>query len=75
MASTKSNFDFLNHQRIIGSGTYGTVYQTIWRGKKVAIKRIELHKLFNDQEKEALQNLLHPNIVKLIHIENDKNFR
>jgi predicted Ser/Thr protein kinase len=60
---------------ILEKGTYGTVFEGEWNGKKVAVKRIEKTECENNKEEEALQKLDHPNVVKLYHVESDRNFR
>ena len=57
-------------------GRYGTVSEGVWRGKLVAIKRIQLtHIASNEREEEALQKLDHPNVIKLLHVASDSTFR
>ena len=66
----------LDSNRILGQGSYGTVFEGVWRGKLVAIKRIHLiHISSNEREEEALQKLDHPNVIKLLHVESDSTFR
>ena len=62
--------------KILGEGRYGTVFEGVWRGKPVAIKRIQLSDISSNQrEEEALQKLEHPNVIKLLHVESDSTFR
>lgn len=53
--------------QVVGKGTFGVVWKGCWRGKSVAIKKIE-----TESERKAfaievmtLSRVLHPNIVKL----------
>ncbi|XP_057374562.1 serine/threonine-protein kinase/endoribonuclease IRE2-like [Daphnia carinata] len=62
----------------IGRGAFGSVFLGTFKGKKVAIKRIELvgePVPVVDNELEALQQLDHPNVVKLLHCESDDTFK
>jgi serine/threonine-protein kinase/endoribonuclease IRE1 len=60
----------------LGEGSYGIVYEDIWNGSKVAVKRIQLfHTTNNEREEEALKKLDHPYVVKLLHVENDECFK
>lgn len=60
----------------IGAGQYGRVYRTVYRGVEVAVKRIErdFANDSRDPEMSALRELNHPNIIKLLHAEDDDNF-
>ncbi len=45
-------------------------------GKPVAVKRIQLTDVVSgEHEENALRRLLHPNVVKLLRVESDSNFR
>jgi hypothetical protein len=66
----------LVQNKILGEGRYGIVFEDVWCEKLVAIKRIQLlHITSNEREEEALKKLNHPNVIKLLHIENDPMFR
>ena len=71
-----TTFKDLSSNKILGKGAFGTVYEGVWCAKLVAIKRIQLSDLAsNEREEEALQKLDHPNVIKLLHVENDPMFR
>jgi serine/threonine-protein kinase/endoribonuclease IRE1 len=71
-----SNLRDLDKNKILGQGGFGTVFEGVWRGKPVAIKRIQLSDISSNQrEEEALQKLEHPNVIKLLHVESDSTFR
>ena len=66
----------LDQNKILGKGRYGTVFQFKWNEKLVALKRIELSDIVgNQEEEEALQKLVHPNVIKLLHVESDTAYR
>ena len=58
----------------LGEGGYGSVFLGKFNGKEVAVKKVELHKVVENEEL-ALEQLDHPNIIKLLHSESDKDFK
>ena len=56
-----------NADKIVGSGTFGVVYQAncIETGEKVAIKKVFQDKKYKNRELQIIKELFHPNIVKL----------
>jgi hypothetical protein len=60
----------------LGQGTYGSVYLGIYNDQLVAVKRIEL-KQSKKEEREAdlQQNLDHENVLKILKVEKDDDFR
>lgn len=71
--------DHLDHiDRIIGEGHQGIVFEckVSRENKPVAIKRIQLINVnSNENGEEALRQLCHPNVIKLIDAVSDKHFR
>ena len=66
----------LSLNKILGKGGFGIVFEGVWCAIPVAIKRIALSDITSNQrEEEALQRLDHPNVIKLLHVENDPMFR
>ncbi|XP_057367110.1 uncharacterized protein LOC130688145 [Daphnia carinata] len=59
----------------LGQGGYGSVFPGTFEGREVAVKRVEVYRLGNNNEEEILKQLNHPNIVKLFHCEVDANFK
>ncbi|KAI9561019.1 hypothetical protein GHT06_011975 [Daphnia sinensis] len=72
----------------LGKGAYGIVYEGSWNGKKVAIKRIDKTEFFvlksstadstnarQQREEDNMRKLDHPNVLKLLHVEVDENFK
>ncbi|XP_059351511.1 death-associated protein kinase 1-like [Daphnia carinata] len=66
----KISFD---REKRIGEGGFGTVFKGKFGGREVAVKRVEIHRV-NEREEKAMLKLDHPNIVKLLHCAMDKNF-
>lgn len=64
----------LDNQLRLGRGDFGSVFSGTFRGRKVAIRRIELIDA-SDNEVEALKQLDHPNIIKLFHVECNDDFK
>lgn len=60
---------------ILGSGAYGYVFQGKCNGQQAAVKRIDQKRRCGDREEQALKILNHTNVVKLLEIEDDDNFR
>ncbi|XP_045035389.1 serine/threonine-protein kinase/endoribonuclease ire-1-like [Daphnia magna] len=58
----------------LGQGNFGTVLKGKFGGREVAVKRVELLKV-DKREEDAMLKLEHPNIVKLLHVESDNDFR
>ena len=71
-----SNDYEMNENRIIGSGSFGSVFSAVVRDnlKSVAVKKIELknHSLYQT-EVLFLSNLNHQNLVQLIDLYHDQN--
>ncbi|XP_057370244.1 uncharacterized protein LOC130691331 isoform X2 [Daphnia carinata] len=63
---------------LLGRGGYGSVYRGKYKGKSIAVKRIMKEKDGRDpiagNELKFLQQLRHPNIVKLVHFTSDVDF-
>lgn len=71
--STVKEFD---NDKKLGEGGFGVVFQDVWRGIPVAVKRIKLDDIdTNGREEDALDKLDHPNVVKLFHVESDSVFK
>ena len=71
-----STVKYLDKNKRLGKGAFGTVFEGVWREKPVAIKRILLSDIVsNEREEEALQKLDHPHVIKLLHVESDSTFR
>ena len=62
--------------KILGTGGFGIVYEGVWSGNTVAVKRIPIdHAATNEQEENALKILDHINVNKLLHVEKDQDFK
>lgn len=66
----------IRRNKILGEGCYGQVFKGVWNGKKVAVKRIyQQFSEHNIREELTLKRLNHPNVLKLLHVENDEEYR
>jgi serine/threonine protein kinase len=59
----------------LGEGGFGSVFPGTFNGRQVAVKRVALHKVNNDNEEKTLQQLNHPNVIKLFHSESNDEFK
>ena len=59
----------------LGDGGYGSVFPGTFGKGKVAVKRVQLIDATNENEEKIMQQLNHPNIVKLFHFYSDYNFK
>jgi serine/threonine protein kinase len=59
----------------LGEGGYGTVFSGTFRGNEVAVKRVLVIDATNKNEEKFMQQLNHPNIVKLFHFYSDNTFK
>ncbi|XP_057365534.1 death-associated protein kinase 1-like [Daphnia carinata] len=76
---------WIDREKLLGEGgfgmvckgklwnSYGRIFRGIFRGREVAVKRVE-KRFAKNIEEEAMLKLDHPNIVKLFHCEKDKDF-
>ncbi len=76
-ASSPVNTLTIDRAKILGKGKYGIVYEGVWGENQVAIKRIPIDNVANSNEREvnALKKFDHENVIKLFHVEEDKDFR
>ena len=75
----------MNYDRKIplGDGQYGYVFLGTFSGQKVAVKRIlkgvdpeDEDEAVRTREETAMKKLMeHENVLKLIHVEEDDNFK
>ena len=71
------SFDRLN---VLGKGNFGVVFDGVWNGQRVAVKRInlidqEISKNGDESPEEVLKNLDHCNVIKLLHVDSDDDFK
>jgi serine/threonine protein kinase len=59
----------------LGEGGFGTVFPGTFNGRQVAVKRVALHRVNKDNEEKTLQQLNHPNVIKLFHSESNDEFK
>jgi serine/threonine protein kinase len=84
MASTEPTLKILckktgtsyNKKDVLGMGSYGIVFSGFHRDRKVAVKRIEVHRLNpEDREVKMQMKLEHENVLKMLTVEKDDDFR
>ncbi len=63
-----------NRQKILGRGHFGTVFDGTFGGTKVAVKRIQLFDC-KPQEESTMGKFEHENVLKLIHVEENEDFK
>ena len=69
-----------DRSKILGRGGFATVYSGKLDGKQVAVKRLQQDLAVNNgnqgkREEEALRELDHPNVISLLHVEEDEDFK
>ncbi|KAI9561074.1 hypothetical protein GHT06_012030 [Daphnia sinensis] len=66
---------------VLGNGVDGTVFLGTFGGEKVAVKRIQIRvghdvdDVRRSREEAAMKQLEHPNVLKLIEVEKDLDFK
>ena len=68
----------VNKKKILGKGGNAVVFSGAFGGVEVAIKRIQLHDLdeaIHSREEDAMKQLYHPNVIKLLHVEINEDFK
>lgn len=78
---------FPKEPEVLGSGGFGTVFKGTLHGDPVAIKRIDKTEFIQpkepfdkrnsrlQREEQAMKILNHPNVLKLLHVEDDAHFK
>ena len=77
MSSDPSESDFILGEQL-GQGGFGLVYRGTFRGRDVAIKRVLIGRQTPERsarEYEVMRMLDHPNVMKLLHMKDEKEFR
>ena len=59
---------------LLGKGGFATVFTGRFDSKDVAVKRMLVEDV-EDREEEFLKKYPHPNILKLLHVEEDGPFK
>ena len=59
----------------LGQGGYGSVFPGTFQGNNVAVKRVLVIDATNENEETIMQQLNHPNIVKLLYFYSDNTFK
>ena len=59
----------------LGEGGHGSVFLGTFQGNKVAVKRVLVIDATNENEEKIMQQLNHPNIVKLFHFYSENDYK
>ena len=59
----------------LGDGGYGSVFPGTFQGNNVAVKRVLVINATNENEEKIMQQLNHPNIVKLFHFYSENDYK
>ncbi len=61
---------------VLGKGNFGIVFLGSHKGKQVAVKRLDLHRLDpEDREVNLHMKLEHDNVLKILSVDEDDEFR
>jgi len=73
---TNRRIDY-DQSQILGKGGFAIVFRGSFDGNIVAVKRIQQDMLAEDnqREEEALRRLDHPNVITLLFVEDDEDFK
>jgi glycogen synthase kinase 3 beta len=66
-SSASSTAQSIQYIRVIGNGSFGVVYQGMYKSEEVAIKKVYQDKRYKNRELQIMQELNHTNIVSLRH--------
>ena len=62
--------------QVMSKGRFGAIFKGRYKDQDVAVKRIEiLRVLMNEREEQALQELKHENVVTLLYVESNEDFK
>ena len=71
-----------DRNKLLGKGAYAHVYAGKLNGQDVAVKRLQIEdavpmddSLISDREVEAMIELDHPNVLKLLYVKQDEYFK
>lgn len=63
-----------NRDKVLGRGIFGVVFEGTFGNMKVAVKRIQLLDC-KPQEESTMGEFEHENVLRLIHVEKNDDFK
>ena len=74
--ATSNDRELEIYKEVLGQGKQSIVFEGLFRGQRVAVKRVDLlNKKSTSREEKILSQLNHLNIVKMLHVQRDPNFK
>ena len=61
--------------QLIGRGRFGIIYDGTLDDQPVVVKKVRLTDVQVEKERISMQQLQHVNVIKLLHVEDDDEFR
>ena len=61
--------------QLIGRGCFGVIYDGTLDDQPVVVKKVRLADVKVEKERISMQQLQHVNVIKLLHVEDDGEFR
>ena len=67
---------YMKKDTVLGKGNFGIVFRGFHQGKEVAVKWLDLHRLDQEDREVNLQTKLeHDNVLQILAVEEDDDFR
>jgi serine/threonine protein kinase len=78
--ATENGNIFVQRHHLLGNGRFGTVYVGFLEGEKVAVKRVNVTHVEDEDsdgidEEITLSKIKHPNVVQLLSVEKNADYK